>query len=193
MRKFGISFVAVLATLAIAAIAPAQRMIGAMPRHFLLFNPKVQTELNLTDAQKKAVIAAGGESVSADDQGRIRVQLGPSTDMDAIKSGLKKAITSAQDKRLTELWIQRDGTFALSDEDVSKALGLSGDQKKKVTAAFDEFGEDMTDLVRSSGGRVGPEESKSLREKTKKKLDGILKADQKARFESMKGKPFKWN
>lgn len=192
MRKFGITFVAVLAILAIAAIAPAQRMIGAMPRHFLLFNPKVQSELSLTDAQKKAVIAAGGDSVSADDQGRIRVQLGPSTNMDAIKSGLKKAITSAQDKRLTELWIQRDGTFALSDEDVSKSLGLSADQKKKVTAAFDEFGDEMQELVMSNGGKVGPEESKSLREKTKKKLDGILNAGQKAKFESMKGKAFKF-
>lgn len=192
MRKFGISLVAVMATLAIAAIAPAQRMIGAMPRHFLLFNPKVQTELNLTEAQKKAVVAAGGDSVTADDQGRIRVQLGPSTDMDAIKSGLKKVITSTQDKRLTELWIQRDGTFALSDTDIAKSLSLTEDQKKKVKTAFDEYGEGMQDLVMSSGGRVGPEESKTLREKTKNKLDGILTTAQKAKFESMKGKPFKW-
>lgn len=192
MRKFGITFVAVLATLAIAAMAPAQRMIGAMPRHFLLFNPKVQAELSMTSAQKKAVEAAGGDTVSADDQGRIRIQMSQGTDMEAIKAGLKKAITSAQDKRLTELWIQRDGTFALSDPDIAKTLSLTEDQRKKVKAAFDEYGEGMQALVMSSSGRVGPEESKSLREKTKKKLDSILTAAQKTRFDGMKGRPFKW-
>lgn len=192
MRKFGITFVAVLATLGIAAIAPAQRMLGAMPRHFLLFNPKVQAELNLTAAQKKAVEAAGGDAISTDDQGRIRIQMSQGTDMDGIKAGLKKAITAVQDKRLTELWIQRDGSFALSDADVAKSLGLSDDQKKKVSAIFEEFGEGMQDLIMSSGGKVGPEESKSLRDKTKKKLDAILNAGQKAKFESMKGKLFKW-
>lgn len=193
MRKTGLTFIAIAATLAIAAIAPAQRMIGAMPRHFLLFNPKVQDELKLTDAQKKAVTTAGGDAVSADDQGRIRVQLSQGTDMDAIKLALKKAITPSQDKRLTEVWIQRDGSFALSDDEVAKSLDLTADQKKKVSAVFDEFGEEMQDLVMSNGGKVGPEESKALREKTKKKLDAILTASQKTKFEGMKGKPFKWS
>ncbi|MBC8063874.1 MAG: hypothetical protein H7Y17_03530 [Chlorobia bacterium] len=193
MRKTGLTFIAIVATLAIAAIAPAQRMIGAMPRHFLLFNPKVQTELKLSDAQKKAVTVAGGDAVSADEQGRIRVQLSQGTDMDAIKSALKKTITPAQDKRLTEVWIQRDGSFALSDDEVAKSLDLTADQKKKVSAVFDEFGEEMQELVMSNGGKVGPEESRALREKTKKKLDAILNTSQRAKFEGMKGKPFKWS
>ena len=51
----------------------------------------------------------------------------------------------------------------------------------------------MQELVMSSGGKVGPEESKALREKTKKKLDAILNTSQRAKFEGMKGKPFKWS
>jgi hypothetical protein len=190
-RHIGLFLLAVMATLLAASTASAQRMIGAMPKQFLLLNPKIQAELKLTDSQKDAIKKAAGDSVSTDEQGRLRIQMTAGTDIEAIKSGLKKAITPAQDKRLTEIWIQRDGVMALSDADVSKQVGLTDEQKKKVADIFEDFGQGMQELIMSSGGHVGPEQSKALRDKTKKQLEGVLTASQKTKFQSMKGAPFK--
>lgn len=191
MRKIGWTFLALLTAVAFASAQ--QFSIGAMPRQFLLFNPKVQAELKLTDAQKKAVAAAGGDSISADGEGRMRMRIGQGTDMETIKNALKKAITPAQDKRLTEVWIQREGPMALNDPDVAKAVGLSDAQKKRVSEIAQDYGDDIRDLAMSSGGRVGPEESKPLRDAARKKLEAVLDKGQKAKFETLKGKPFKWD
>src|SRR5690348_16732578 len=104
-----------MAILSLTTQASAQKMMGAMPKQFLLLNPKVQTELKLTDAQKQTIQKAVNDVVSSDGEGRIRIQMGPGTDIDGIVQDLKKAITGAQEKRLTEIWIQRDGAMALTD------------------------------------------------------------------------------
>ena len=193
MKKTGLLMLAVVALLAVAGTASAQRMFGSMPRHFLLLNPKVEAELKLTAAQKAAIDKACGDAVSSDDQGRIRIQMTGATDMDEIKVALRKSITPAQDKRLMEIWLQRDGTMTLGDADVQKELGLTPDQKKKIEAIMEEFGDGMQELIHSTGGNITLEASKSLRDGTKKKLDTVMTEAQKAKFETMKGKPFKWN
>ncbi len=191
MTKLGTTALAVFGTLMVAASSFAQMKIGSMPRHFLLLNPKVQVELKITAAQKSALEKAAGDAVSTDDQGRTRVQIGPGTDLDEIKKDMAKVITPAQDARLKQIWIQRDGAFALGDADIAKELGLDAGQKAKVTAEMEAYGDDMQDLVGSSGGHISAEMAKPIREKAKKRLDAILTAAQRAKFDGMKGSPFK--
>lgn len=191
MRKIGFTFLAMLTAVALAS---AQRLsMGAMPRHMLLFNPQVQSELKLSDAQKKAIAAAGGDAVQADAGGRLSMRIGPSTNMEAIKSSLKKAITPAQDKRLTEVWIQKEGPMSLHDPDVAKAVGLNDAQRKRVGEIVQDYSDDVRELAMSKGGRIGSPDLKPIRDVAARKLEAILDKGQKSKFETLKGKPFKWD
>jgi hypothetical protein len=191
LRNFGLLVIAVTAVLSLATQASAQRIFGMMSRQFMLLNPKVQAELNLTEAQKQAIKRAAGDAVSTDDQGRTRIQLTSGMNLDSMKQDLRKAITSEQDKRLIEIWIQKDGALTLSDAEVAKSVGLSSDQKKKVEAIIDGMGEDIRELAMSNGGQVNHNQAKGVKDKAQKSLEGVLTTDQKKKFEAMKGKPFK--
>ena len=190
MIKIGLGLLSVF-FIAVPALAQ-QISIGTMPRHMLLFNPKVQTELKLTEAQKKAISAAGGEAISVDANGRMSMRVGPGTNVDAIRIKFMKSINSAQDKRLTEVWIQKEGLMALNDPDVAKAVGLTDDQRKRVSTIMQEYGENVREIAMSSGGRVNLQDVKPIRESASRKLEGVLHRSQKSKFEGLKGRPFKW-
>lgn len=173
--------------------ASAQRVVGAMPKEFLLLNPKVQAELQITKEQKSKIDEAVQDAVSDEGNGRIQIRMSPDMNLDEMVASLKKSITPSQEKRLVELWIQRDGVFALGDAGVAKTLDLTADQKKKVKAILEELGYALEDLAMSSGGRVEHTDALPYREKAKKQLDAVMSSNQQKKFSEMKGKPFKWN
>lgn len=190
MRKFVATTTLSLLILSMAAMASAQRMMGPTPRYFLLFTPSIQSELKLSEAQKKAVKEAGGESVKEDGQGRLMVRMGPDFDIDSMRSKLQKAMTPAQEKRLKEIWIQREGALTLTDSEIAREVSLSADQKKKSEEIVEEMSDDLRELITAEGGKIKAEDTKRIRGKAKTKLEALLTAPQKAKFKSMQGKPF---
>lgn len=111
------------------------------------------------------------------------------------KKQLNAILTPEQATRLKELGIRRAGNMAIMDPEVQTDLGLDADQKAKIKdlqdkqmAAFRAVREKIQNQ------EMDPSEIRPLMEKNMKimgdELMKILTADQKTKFEAMKGKPF---
>ena len=100
-----------------------------------------------------------------------------------------KVLNADQKKRLQEITIQVRGGSALSSGDVAKALGLSDEQTKKLTAINAEYRTKSRELFQ--GDREGRREKfAALRKETDETRLAVLNADQKEKFGKMKGKKF---
>ena len=100
-----------------------------------------------------------------------------------------EVLNADQKKRLQEITIQVRGSSALSSADVAKALGLSDDQKKKLTVVNADYRTKSRELFQ--GDREGRREKfAALRKENGEKLLAVLNAGQKEKFEKMKGKKF---
>lgn len=103
--------------------------------------------------------------------------------------------------RLNELSIQRLGTQALNIASIQTKLGITGDQKKKFESVREAQGKKRQELFsslfrRGGGERPSREEMmkkfRELQEGSQKELLAVLTADQKKKFDEMKGEPFKF-
>ena len=90
------------------------------------------------------------------------------------------------------------GVVALNFEDVSEEIKLTADQKEKLKSLGDESRRRLTELNSNYNGRPLNDQSRQERrkklneitlERTEKAI-AILTDDQKARFETLKGKKF---
>jgi len=128
-------------------------------------------------------------------------------EMTAMQEDAKKKVATIlnadQNKRLSELKIQRAGNEAILQADVQEALGLSAGQKSKAKLAQREQQDAMQGMFRPGGGGAGGgggqvdrqammQEMQRQREEYLKKLGEILNADQAAKLKAMGGTPFKF-
>jgi Spy/CpxP family protein refolding chaperone len=180
----------------------------------LLTQESVQKDLELTDDQKTKVTKLADEAQQARQdmfQG-LNFQPGqpPSQeDMQAMQKkqdelvaqNKKKAadiLVPQQQQRLDEIVLQYSlegqggglagAASALAADDLSKKLGLTEDQKKKLTDLQTEGQTKMQDLI--GGGGFDPQEMAKVRTEFKDKAIAVLTADQKAKLEKMEGKKF---
>jgi Spy/CpxP family protein refolding chaperone len=112
----------------------------------------------------------------------------------AANAKLAEILLPPQITRLEEISLQQRGTSALGDPKVAEKLGLSADQKKKLeetmTANMESMRSKMQELFQG-GNRDGiREKMQELRKEADEKVLAALTADQKAKFESLKGQPF---
>lgn len=186
---------------------------GGDPTLRLLTSPEVQKDLELVDDQVTQLKAIG-EDVRAKmqkefsgirdlprDQQRARftemqAKLKPITD-EAVKK-VQEVLLPHQVDRLKELSIQVRGAGALADAKVQEDLGLSADQKTKLT----KIQEDATTAIRAmfDAARNLDDDARRAkfaenREKTQKMIKdasdealNVLTTDQKDKLEKMKGK-----
>jgi len=168
--------------------APVMRGMMGMG---LLFRPEVQTELKLTDSQKRSLakmrtdmMAGFGTNNSKQvtpDQRRAQLQ--------KAQAGITKLLTKAQAKRLNQLRLQQSGAFALTDPAVAKALALTAKQKSQLakiqTTSFRPPAPVPKDSAPRRVDRAGLEAAK-------KKMEAVLSDGQKAKWKAMLGKPFKF-
>lgn len=162
---------------------------------------EVQAALKLTDEQKKvakevldklnadrAELRPGGGG-GGGNFGAFQEQIAKLNSEAEAK--LAEKLDDAQKKRLTEIFVQVNGTAALADKEVQKALGLNEETVKKLDevrtanreatmAALRELGQDATPEQRR-------EKTQSLRKEADEKLLAVLSADQKAAFEKLGG------
>lgn len=104
-----------------------------------------------------------------------------------------------QRDRLEQISIQVRGISALQDEEVAKKLGISEEQKSKMTTIRDESRKKMEGLFARGEGAERPsreefqkrmEEAQAARKTTESDTLNVLTDDQKAQFEKMKGEKF---
>jgi hypothetical protein len=125
----------------------------------IVTNKGVQTELDINEKQLKLI---------EDRQKKQRELYGELRSMDPEEAKdeftkfnktndtvITKALTTKQNKRLSEIVIQQKGTRALSDPDVAKALVLTGKQKDEIediqTEARNSMREQFTAMAQAGG------------------------------------------
>ena len=109
------------------------------------------------------------------------------------KTKLAEILLPNQLKRLNEIYIQQLGTRAFDDEDVATALSITAEQKASLAKIREEQGAAMRELF-AAGGEGDREAARAkfaeMRKANDEKLLAVLTADQKTKFEELKGKPF---
>lgn len=196
MRTLPFKFVcaAALALLSLCAFAqdfpPAKDMVLGK-KLFIAFGKKVRDELKITDAQFKKMEAAfeGTLQVEGD---RVMVTVSGGEDLGAMEKQAMKVLDEEQKKRLNECWIQMMGALAVADEGVGQAVRLTKEQSKSVDAIIEETAKQIHDLFMSGHDESTPKQLRALRAKGSEKVLALLDDEQKANFEKLKGKPFKW-
>jgi Spy/CpxP family protein refolding chaperone len=113
------------------------------------------------------------------------------------KKEIEGVLLAHQLERLKEIVIQVQGTGALSSKDVQTALGLTADQLEKMTKVRDGAMEKTQGLMGDMTG-LSREDRQAKMQEMRPKMDeirkqaeadvlGVLTADQKEKFEKMKG------
>ncbi|MGH7170567.1 MAG: hypothetical protein ACRELG_09850 [Gemmataceae bacterium] len=158
---------------------------------FLLGQKSVQEELKLSDDQVKQVKELqekqrgsfqGLRDLSQEERvKKVREQ------REATQKAVAGILKPAQLKRVKQISLQQMGAFALSTEEVAKALKITDDQKGKIREIQTKASEERRALGRGEESRAKREE---LRKATNEKVMGVLTAEQKTKLKEQQGKPF---
>jgi len=148
---------------------------------FVLRREDVQTELKLTEEQKKEIQAQQDfrnpnpkmteffermRTANEDERRAIGEEMRAYSE-----SELKRILKPEQFTRLQQLSFQRQGARALENEDTAKLLNLTDDQKAKVKAATDEY-----DKARDGFRDLSREDREAKFEELRAKRDKALEA-----------------
>lgn len=174
----------------------------------LLRVEKVQKELELVDDQKAKLQQIGEKAMARMREAFPRPEPGQqlsrqerqarfaemSKKMQAINQETQKAIEEVllphQVERLKQISLQIRGTQALNDPEVAKELGITEEQKQKIAQVRQEAMNQGRELFTSGQREQIREKMEALRKETDEKVLAVLTADQKEKFEKMKGPKF---
>ena len=169
----------------------------------LLRQDEVKTDLQLTDDQKNklAEIQSGMRQKFMDAMQNVgedqaaREKAGADV-MKSVSDEIYKVLTADQQKRLKELNLQKVGyPIIATDKDLQNQLGLSDAEKAKIAALNDQ----ADAANKAVGAKLQSQEIQmddaraaftKNSEALKSGIEGILSADEKAKFKTLQGKPF---
>jgi len=185
-----------------------------MSNSFLLMRTDVQADLKLTTDQKTKLTAisentrkqmqelfprpgsgntgnAGGGQVNWEENRKKMEKIS----VDADKS-INEVLTKTQQTRLGQIAIQMQGAWALLNADNQKTLAFTTKQKNQAQDLSDNFREaGMALFQKMQDGEIDRDQMKTISDKNQKTLETsltkLLTAEQKTKFDSMKGLPFK--
>jgi Spy/CpxP family protein refolding chaperone len=175
----------------------------------LLQNEKVQKEIDLLDDQKaevrkvadesrekmRSVFQGFGNFREASEQEREKMQKEMGEKMQAnTKETVKRlegVLLPPQVARLKEISLQVRGTSALNDPEVEKQLGISEQQQAQLEKIREEQGEKMRGLFSGNNNDrdQAREKMAELRKESSDRALAALSAEQRDKFEKLKGKP----
>lgn len=168
----------------------------------LLTNEAVQKELNIADAQReklrevvREMREGGGQRGDFQNLTQEERQKRIAEIQERAKKMEEKVnaiLDEKQKERLEQLRIQRDGAAALLRADVAEKVGLAADQKEKIQKIQQDLrggGQNFRDLSNEDRQKAFAE-MRERREKAAAEILGVLTADQKEKFEKLKGAKF---
>lgn len=108
---------------------------------------------------------------------------------------INEILTDEQEVRIKQIGVQLQGGRALMNENIQKELGMTADQKKKVNDLNQAQQQANMELFqRVQNQEIGREEMQEIMQKNNKTLEDellkVLTADQKTKFDAMKGPKF---
>lgn len=166
----------------------------------------VSKELKITDAQRGKLddfqqkqmemmmgLFQGGERPSQEELQKLMKKRQEDED-----KALKEILDETQQKRLTELWIQRLGNGAYANAEIQKELAFTPEQVEKVKKLQAQQQEAMTGLFQKvQNGEIERTEIRPMMDKANKILNEeygkIATAEQAAKLKTMAGTPFKFD
>ena len=181
----------VLLVLATAAFATAQRSpTGTTNRLMLTMMPDVKKELKISKDQDKKIQEAVKTMQEQAEAGQIRIDFtDPMASMDVDFTTI---LDDAQKARLEELFVQYNGGFALADPKVVTALGLSEDVVAQVKSIKGAASRELLQVMSQARSTSAVKAADKKREEFSLQMLALLTDEQKAKFETMKGKAFKF-
>jgi len=156
---------------------------------FILFTPKVKSEINLTPSQLTKIQDAFGDCLQVEGD-RISIRLTGGQDLSEMESQAMKVLEAPQRKRLEEIWIQRLGGIALADDAIAKKVGLNANQKQEADRLVEQGGNEIAEMAPDGHSPETLKKMTDIRTKVGKKIEALLTEEQKKIFEELKGKPF---
>jgi hypothetical protein len=167
----------------------------------MLQDARVQTELGLSSEQASQVLALvhearqkhrpKGSGPRGQRMGRGGAIWARMTAVAGeVLEGLNKAnvLTPEQQARLRQILWQNRGPAAFLDPVLHEALGLSEAQKRAIQATIEDHRRQIMQLGRGPAGNA--ERTTAIRRQGLDKVLSLLSAEQKQRWEELKGKPF---
>lgn len=172
-------------------------------------NEAAQKELGLSSDDVAKVKEVTDAYNAANREGMSGIQFGPNMsaeDREKMASvgrensekfmpKLKATMTADQFTRLQQLNWQNQGTGALSDPEMVKALALTKDQQDKIKSISDDSTAKVRELFANAGGGGGGfganrEKMDEINKDRDAKVNAVLTKDQTDKFASLKGKEF---
>lgn len=170
--------------------APLARDLMLGRRSLLVAVPSIQKEIKLTEAQTKKYVDIYDGVLKVDGE-RVTLNINNDTDLDAMEKETLALLDERQRERLTEIWIQRCGPLAITDDEISKKLSLSAVQKNEVDALLIEGAKKVQDLFSLERDSTTPKKAQDIRAETSRKILRVLTDLQRHDFDALKGKPFR--
>lgn len=174
---------------------------GAMALMGLLRDEKVRKEVKVSDEAYEAVSTAQREAFGslrdASEEERAKIMKDLNTKSQEM---LEELVDPAGMKRLMGLLLQQQGSSAVTNELISKEIGLSEESSKAiqevVSASMQERMTKMREMVEAAGGfqNLDREKMTAANEEATKKTNAAveekLTAEQKKAIEALKGEKF---
>lgn len=159
-------------------------------RCLLVAVPSISKELKLTESQLKKYIDIFDGTLKIDGE-RVTLTPNADTDLDAMEKETMALLDAGQQERLTQIWIQRSGPLAITDDEISKKLELSAVQKNEVDALLLEGAKKVQEVFASERDADTPKKAQERRNETARKILRVLTEQQRRDFDAMRGKPFR--
>ena len=157
---------------------------------FLVFRDHVKVELKLTDTSLRKIEDAFEGAVQARGA-MVSIRLEGDMDLDAMEKKAFGHLTPAQRDRLYEIWLQKVGAMSILKPEFAKKLGASESQVEQARRIGQACVDEMMELMASGPDPAKAKEIDRLREAAEQKITSVLKAEQRKKLETLRGKPFK--
>jgi hypothetical protein len=182
-----------------------KQLVEALGTPFIVFRDKVLDELKVSDEQKEKMMRYAMEQIM--ETGPFLESLtetGPEREkklgehrkiaLEKLAKHAKEVLQPGQLNRLRQVTLQREGGFALGQDDVRNELKISQEQLTKFMAVVQELQKNVESLVKEAQSSGKAEELRpkieQLRKDHARKLEAILTDAQKKQWKELLGPPF---
>jgi hypothetical protein len=182
-----------------------KELVEALGTPFIVFREKVLDELKVSDDQREKLMQHAMEQVM--ETGPFLESLpgtGPEREKklnehrkqtrEKLAKHLKDVLQAEQLQRLRQITLQREGSFALGQDDVRKELKITPEQLKKFMAIVQDLQRNVAPLIKQAQSGGNPAEIRpkveELRKDHAEQLEAVLTDAQKKQWKELLGPPF---